>query len=395
MSSRNPGATSSDRRKVAILQTAFLGDTLLTIPLAKGLLESEVRSEDLALICRKGFGDLLSSTGLFGKIIEIEKGVGASYESAKQELGQWWKPSSQRILLSPHESPRSVLWSARIRLSSYFSAGAPVVTVGYRSRPFGVLSCFHTRTFDRQMRLPEALRQLALLQADEFSTSDLWRERLVGANLDSPLPGGRNSDGTLNLVPSWASMVVNRFSSLPKNPKQIVLAPGSVWSTKQWTEDGFVAVGRAATARGYEVAIVGTKEEAKLCEKIAFRVNEVAGEVASELAGEASTRGMSQSLAGKLSLVETTEVIAKSAIAFVNDSGAMHLASLANTKVVSFFGPTVLDFGYRPWNNNAVVLQTEEELKCRPCGLHGAKTCPIGTHICMKSIAPQRAIDFL
>ncbi|MDZ4084569.1 MAG: hypothetical protein U1E10_16615, partial [Bdellovibrionales bacterium] len=73
----------SDRRKVAILQTAFLGDTLLTIPLAKNLVAAETKSEDLALICRKGYGDLLRETGLFGKIIEIEKGKSETYSEAK------------------------------------------------------------------------------------------------------------------------------------------------------------------------------------------------------------------------------------------------------------------------------------------------------------------------
>ena len=372
----------SDRRKVAILQTAFLGDTLLTIPLAKNLVAAETKSEDLALICRKGYGDLLRETGLFGKIIEIEKGKSETYSEAKSALGTWWDSASSRILLSPHESPRSRLWAAGLRLRSRLSGKDPVITVGYRSQPFGVLSYLYSRTLDRPMKLPEAVRQLALLQADDFVTSDLWRERLSGLRLDSPLSGGLNADGTLSDVPEWASMEVPRFSGLAKNSRQIVIAPGSVWATKQWTQDGFTAVGIEAAKRGFRTVIVGTKEEADLCERIAFRINEAVG-------------GSAESFAGRLSLIETTEQIAKSEIAYVNDSGAMHLASLSGTRTVSFFGPTVLDFGYRPWSNNAVVLQSEEKLSCRPCGLHGAQKCPIGTHICMKSIKPDRAIDYL
>lgn len=372
----------SDRRKVAILQTAFLGDTLLTIPMAKNLVATEVGSKDLALVCRKGYGDLMRETGLFGKVIEIEKGKSETYSEAKSELGAWWNSASSRILLSPHESPRSRLWAAGLRLQSRLSGKDAVITVGYRSQPFGVLSYLYSRTLDRPMKLPEAIRQLALLQADDFVTSDLWRERLSGLRLDSPLSGGLNADGTLSEVPAWASMEVPRFSGLAKNRRQVVLAPGSVWATKQWTQDGFTSVGIEAAKRGFRIVIVGTKEEGELCQRIAFRINE-------------AIEGSAESFAGRLTLVETTELIAKSEIAYVNDSGAMHLASLSGTRTVSFFGPTVLDFGYRPWSNNAVVLQSEEELKCRPCGLHGSQKCPIGTHICMKSIPASRAIDFL
>lgn len=373
----------SGRRKIAILQTAFLGDTLLTVPLAKNLIASEVFSEDLAIVCRKGYGDLLRETGLFGKVIEIEKGKSETYAVARSELNQWWKSASSRILLSPHESPRSRLWAAGIRLKSMLSGKDPVITVGYRSRPFGVMSFLYTRTLDRQMKLPEALRQLLLMQANEFASSDLWRERLSGILLDSHLAGGLNADGTLATVPEWASMEVSCFSAVAKIPRQIAFAPGSVWATKQWTQDGYTAVGVEAVRRGFTVVILGTKEERELCDKITSRIN------------DASTGSGAKSFAGRLSLLETAQMIAQSEVAYVNDSGAMHLASLAGTKSVCFFGPTVLDFGYRPWNNNAVVLQTEEKLNCRPCGLHGAKICPIGTHICMKSISPARALDLL
>jgi heptosyltransferase-2 len=68
-----------------------------------------------------------------------------------------------------------------------------------------------------------------------------------------------------------------------------------------------------------------------------------------------------------------------------NDSAGQHLAALAGTKTVSVFGPTVLPFGFRPWNSQAIVVE-RFGLSCRPCGKHGPMKCPIGTHECMKSI---------
>jgi len=68
----------------------------------------------------------------------------------------------------------------------------------------------------------------------------------------------------------------------------------------------------------------------------------------------------------------------------------MHLGSTAGTPTVSIFGPTILEFGYRPWNARAEIVQID--LSCRPCGKHGAKKCPLGTHACMKGISSRVVI---
>src|SRR3954468_18544834 len=99
---------------IAILQTAFLGDTLLSIPLAKNLREQGHR---LALICRKGFAEFFMATGLFETVIEIEKGNGASYRDARKTLDAWWADSNERVLISPHESPRSKMFALGMRMN--------------------------------------------------------------------------------------------------------------------------------------------------------------------------------------------------------------------------------------------------------------------------------------
>lgn len=379
-------------RKIAILQTAFLGDTLLSVPLAKALLENEVSRDGLLLICRSGFGDFFRALGIFDQVLEVEKGVAESYKMAMRSLEKWWEPASSRILLSPHESPRSRAWALRLKLRSVFRSGAGrdrnIQTIGFRSEPLGLFSSIYTQSLMRPMALPEAMRQLALLQADCFASSDLWRERLRDFILDQGSGrGGISSEGKLMPVPDWASMRLARFGALKREGNRIAMAPGSVWKTKQWTAEGFAEVGRAAVARGFSVDLVGTKDERQLCDQIERMMG--------ENIATGGPAGSVRNLAGQLSLLETGEVLAQASRAFVNDSGAMHLAALADTPVVSFFGPTVLDFGYRPWSNVVTVLEPPEKLKCRPCGKHGGQKCPIGTHECMKSITSDRAISLL
>jgi heptosyltransferase-2 len=62
------------------------------------------------------------------------------------------------------------------------------------------------------------------------------------------------------------------------------------------------------------------------------------------------------------------------------------LAALVSAPTVGIFGPTILEFGFRPWNSNAIVVETHKQLTCRPCGKHGPQVCPVGTHECMESI---------
>jgi heptosyltransferase-2 len=72
----------------------------------------------------------------------------------------------------------------------------------------------------------------------------------------------------------------------------------------------------------------------------------------------------------------------------------MHLAATSETPSVVIFGPTILEFGFRPWQDRVFVVETHG-LACRPCGKHGHKKCPIGTHICMKQISKDEVLEKL
>lgn len=346
--------------KIAILQTAFLGDTLLAIPLAKYLFQ---RGHRLALVCRRGYGSLFLATKLFDNVIEVEKGSSASYRAAEKSLDSWWADSGQRILISPHESPRSKMFALNFRLRAHAAA-----TVGYSDRGLmrGLSFAAYTNRVARPLHLAEAVRQLALLQSTVFGSeeAELWKSRISEATASQDLSGGRLDSGALAPVPDWASMKVDALKAQQRE-KIVVLAPGSVWRTKQWTEQGFAEVGRRLVELGREIKVTGSKDEAELCQRLALAIGPKA-----------------RSIAGEASLLETVHEIARAEIAIVNDSGSMHLAALVGTPTVAVFGPTVLDFGYRPWSNNARVVEPGP-LPCRPCGLHGSQVCPIGTHVCM------------
>ena len=74
------------------------------------------------------------------------------------------------------------------------------------------------------------------------------------------------------------------------------------------------------------------------------------------------------------------------------DSGNMHLAAIAGTKVVSIWGATHPFAGFTPWRCEQQLL-IQQPLDCRPCSVFGNAPCRKGNYECLRSIAPQRVAD--
>ena len=60
--------------------------------------------------------------------------------------------------------------------------------------------------------------------------------------------------------------------------------------------------------------------------------------------------------------------------------------SAMNAATTAIFCSTVPSFGFGPLSDNSKIIETEIQLDCRPCGLHGYKACPKGHFKCAYSI---------
>ncbi len=74
-----------------------------------------------------------------------------------------------------------------------------------------------------------------------------------------------------------------------------------------------------------------------------------------------------------------------------NDSGPMHIAAALNKPQIAIFGSTHTKLGFRPLNDNAIIVETDTD--CRPCHLHGREACPKGHFRCMTEIKPGRLFN--
>ena len=98
------------------------------------------------------------------------------------------------------------------------------------------------------------------------------------------------------------------------------------------------------------------------------------------------------SAAGKLSLLESADLIGRCAVLVTNDSAPLHLGMAMRTPVIALFGPTVPRFGFGPRGKHDEVVE-QHGLACRPCSIHGGKSCPIGTFDCMRRITPEIVLN--
>jgi len=329
-------------------QTAYPGDVFLAIPLLKRMRLKEP-GMDLVLACRPGLGEFFLKYKLVDRVIEIDKKSGAGRAKALDALyAEEWE-----LVVCPHESPRTALWMRKLK------AG----------QKLGFQKWWNGFAFSKRVRkpveYPDALRQLSLMAAVDSSLAEIFASPEMSYFKN---PFSRRSPLALDVpaVPDWASMKV--LDNKPDG-RTVFLAPGSVWATKRWTESGYVGLAGLLRARNFNVVLVGSPDEKELCEKIASQVP-----------------GLS-SRAGSTTMCELVELLATGVALVCNDSGAMHAASAAGLPTVAVFGPTVLDQGFRPWNTRSTIVQ--HDLKCRPCGKHGANKCPISTHECMTHITSE------
>lgn len=146
----------------------------------------------------------------------------------------------------------------------------------------------------------------------------------------------------------------------------VALAPGSVWATKRWP---FYA--ELAEEIEGRIAVVGGASDRALAAQIVKSVGPRAFDAT-----------------GKLSLLASAELIGRARALVTNDSAPLHLASAMNTPTVAIFGPTVPEFGFGPLASRSAVLG-HDSLPCRPCDRHGPQRCPLGHWRCMREITPR------
>lgn len=325
-------------KKFLIIQTASIGDVILTTPLIEKLHHS-FPDTDIDFLLKKGNESLFKDHPKLNKVIVWDK--------SNHKYRNFWKI----ILLIRKQKYDYLANVQRFASSGLISVlSGSKKTIGFDKNPFSFLFSDIVKHEIGKEGQHEAERNLLLIQ----NITD-----------DKPFP--------LKLYPSADDF--SKTSSY-KNGRYICIAPASLWHTKQYPADKWVDFIKNVDV-DTNIYLLGSGADDELC---------------SEIIKNASHQ-KAQNLAGKLSLLQTAALMKEASMNFVNDSAPQHLASAMNAPLTSIFCSTVSKFGFGPLSDNSVIIETKEQLDCRPCGLHGLKTCPEKHFKCATSIKTEQLLD--
>lgn len=163
-----------------------------------------------------------------------------------------------------------------------------------------------------------------------------------------------------------------------KTKRYITISPASLWFTKQFPEEKWSEF-VSSLDQDLTVYFLGSPNEKELCGRLI----------------QSSNHKNSLNLAGQLTFLESSALMKDAVINYVNDSAPMHMASAMNAPVAAIYCSTIPEFGFGPMSDKSTIIQTNEELACRPCGLHGLKKCPKKHFNCANSIRNEQLLNLV
>ena len=328
-----------------VIQTSFLGDTVLTTPL-------------IAELARRGPVDVVT-TPASASLLKNHPGIRAVVPYDKRNAD-----SGARGFLRLAGRLRQFGYDAAYLAQGSLRSGALAMAAGVSRRVGFATSAgrpFYNVRVEYREDLHHAARLLRLAKPDAVPSASEIRPRLYP---------GISERGA-----------VDRFLALHdalSDAPLVALAPASVWATKRWPYYVELARELSQSAR---IVVLGSAEDAPL---------------AAEVCAAAGDGAMNA--AGVLSLLGSAELIRRCGALVTNDSAPEHLASAVDTPTIAIFGPTVPAFGFGPLARQSETIGIDT-LACRPCDRHGPRRCPLGHWRCMREITPRdvaaRVMDIL
>jgi len=309
-----------------IIQTAFLGDVVLATPLIEKL-RRHYPNAAIDFLLRRGNQGLLDN------------------HPHLREVLVWDKEQKYRSLLRLLGRMRNRRYDVVVNLQRFFSSGFMSAlsrgreVVGFDKNPLAF--AYHRRLphayGDERNFIHEVDRNLSLIR--HLTDDRPQRPRLY------PAP--------------------EAYERAPRAKRYICLAPTSVWFTKQWPAEGWIAL-IERIPQEVEIYLLGGPGDREACENIRRQ----------------SSHPAVANMAGELSLLESAAWMEGAVMNYANDSAPVHLASAVNAPMTAIFCSTAPAFGFTPLSDRSRTVETHHRLDCRPCGLHGYRACPEGHFRC-------------
>jgi len=326
--------------KILVIQTAFTGDAILTLPMLQKL--REIYPESIIDVVSNPANEIIfSSSPSVNEVIILDKRNKHKSVFSVIEFAKKLKERGYTKLYSPHRSSRTSLIVLFSDISNSYGFENSSLRHVYK----------HLVHYDYNAH--EVQRNLNLIgyKYDDLS----WK---IKPELNIDLHIKENVDKFIN----------------ENNPDKgiIAIAPGSIWGTKQYP----VAYTKQIISafKDFRILLIGGEKDIRICEELLSDNDHVI------------------SAAGKFSLPESIELLKNVNLLVCNDSAPTHMGMCANIPVLTLYCSTSFKFGFYPYNERSSYL-SYDDLTCKPCGIHGYNNCPINTFDCGMKLVPEIVIE--
>ena len=327
-------------RKILIIQTAFIGDVVL----ATGVLEKlhqQFPDAKIDFVVRKGNESLFANHPFLHDVLI------------------WVKKQSKylnlfRLIIKIRRNKYDLV----INMQRYAATGFMTVisgaktTIGFDKNP---LSFLFSQKITHQF-----------VGKSGKTLHEIERNHLLIQSL---------TDNIASKPKLYPSIEDESFIKEYKTRPYICIAPASVWFTKQFPKEKWINLINEIPII-YLVYLLGAPSDMLLCNEIIA----------------AKTHPSVTNMAGKLTFLQSAALQKGALMNYVNDSAPMHFASSVNAPVAVVYCSTIVGFGYGPLSDKSFVIETQQPLSCRPCGLHGKKACPLGHFNCANNITNKQLL---
>ena len=306
-------------KKILIIQTASIGDVILSTPVLEKI-HGFYPEATIDLLVKAGMEGLFRNHPFLHTVIGWNK---------KQDK---YKDFFRIFRTIRKEKYDVVINVQRFALTGFLTAfSGAKIRIGFSKNPFSI---FFTNSISHIFRegMHETERNLKLVE--ELTDAKIVKPRLYPTPTDQA-----------------------RMSAY-KTGVYYTISPASLWYTKQYPLEKWVEFISYFQDKA-KIYLLGSEEDISLCEKII----------------QVSGRQGCVNLAGKLSFLESASLMKDAKMNFTNDSAPMHIASSVNAPVTVIYCSTVPRFGFGPLSDDSAIVEIGE-LYCRPCGIHGYRSCP-------------------
>lgn len=328
-------------QKILIIQTAFIGDVVLSTALIEKLI-NYFPDAHIDFLVRKGNENLLANNPNLKSVLIWDK-----------------KKSKYKNLFQLLNTIRINEYDKVINVQRYFATGFLTAfsgakeKIGFDSNP---LSFLFTKKIKHELK-------------SNSSRHEVERNNdLIASFTDYKLIKPK-------LFPSQSDFnAIEKYNTSP----YITISPTSVWFTKQFPKEKWISFINQIEEK-FTIYLLGGPDNKKECEDIRLAVK----------------HKNIFTLAGKLSFLQSAALMKSATMNFANDSAPVHFASAMNAPITAVFCSTIPAFGYGPLSDKSFIVEIQKQLTCRPCGSHGKKECPEKHFNCGNQIEVKHLIEIL